>query len=204
MSFFHQKEILKLFYDNKLIGSPLNNINSIKWLKPFTSTAGNPYPNKGIIFKKIEHHGCSVKSFEEINFIEQIIDSLLGGSFVYAQFAKNKTGKITPKDILVTAPYNVQVNLLEQRLNGKARVGTVDRFQGQEAPIAIHSLTASSGDYAPRGIDFLLEPNRLNVAISRAQCLSIIIGCPNLATGLINTVNEAEKVNRLCRLMMLD
>ena len=104
----------------------------------------------------------------------------------------------------MTAPYNVQVNLLEQRLKSKARVGTVDRFQGQEAPIAIHSLTASSGDNAPRGIDFLLEPNRLNVAISRAQCLSIIVGSPNLATGLINTLDEAEKVNRLCRLMMLD
>ena len=67
-----------------------------------------------------------------------------------------------------------------------------------------NELTASSGDNAPRGIDFLLETNRLNVAISRAQCLSIIVGSPNLATGLINTVDEAEKVNRLCRLMMLD
>ena len=105
-------------------------------------------------------------------------------------------------NVCLEAPYNLQVNRLEQRLAGRAKVGTVDRFQGQEAPIAIHSLTASSGDNAPRGIDFLLEPNRLNVAISRAQCLSIIIGCPRLATGLINTVNEAEQVNRLCRLMM--
>ena len=72
------------------------------------------------------------------------------------------------------APYNVQVNRLEQRLKGRAKVGTVDRFQGQEAPIAILSLTASSGDEAQRGIDFLLAPNRLNVAISRAQCLSLI------------------------------
>ena len=120
----------------------------------------------------------------------------------YAQFNEKCAGEITPNEILVTAPYNVQVNKLEQRLEGKARVGTVDRFQGQEAPIAIHSLTASSGDDAPRGIDFLLEPNRLNVAISRAQCLSIVIGCPRLVTGLINTVDEAEQVNRLCRLMM--
>ena len=196
--------VSELFYDKKLIGSHSNKINSIKWGKQLTSKSGDSFPNKGIIFKKSEHYGCSVKSFEEINFIEQIIDALLGGSFEYAQFDKNKTGEIKAKHILVTAPYNVQVNLLEQRLKGKARVGTVDRFQGQEAPIAIHSLTASSGDNAPRGIDFLLEPNRLNVAISRAQCLSIIVGSPNLATGLINTVNEAEKVNRLCRLMMFD
>ena len=196
--------VSELFYDQKLIGCQSNKINSIKWGKPLSCKSEDSYPNKGIIFKKIEHYGCSVKSFEEINLIEQIIDSLLGGSFEYAQFDKNITGEIKAKHILVTAPYNVQVNLLEQRLKGKARVGTVDRFQGQEAPIAIHSLTASSGDNAPRGIDFLLEPNRLNVAISRAQCLSIIVGSPNLATGLINTVDEAEKVNRLCRLMMLD
>ena len=127
---------------------------------------------------------------------------MLGGSYTYSQFNANHKGEITPNDILVTAPYNLQVNRLEQRLAGRAKVGTVDRFQGQEAPIAIHSLTASSGDNAPRGIDFLLEPNRLNVAISRAQCLSIIIGNPRLATGLINTVDEAEQVNRLCRLMI--
>ena len=100
--------------------------------------------------------------------------------------------------ILVTAPYNVQVNRLQQRLHGKARVGTVDSFQGQEAPVAIHSLTASSGDDAPRGVGFLLEPNRLNVAISRAQCLSIVVGSPGLASGVANTVTEAEQINRLC------
>ncbi len=103
----------------------------------------------------------------------------------------------------MTAPYNVQVNQLEKRLAGKAKVGTVDRFQGQEAVVAIHSLTASSSEDAPRGIGFLLEPNRLNVAISRAQCLSIVVGCPNLATGMINTVDEAEQVNRLCKLMFI-
>ena len=101
----------------------------------------------------------------------------------------------------MTAPYNVQVNRLQQRLAGKARVGTVDKFQGQEAPVAIHSLTASRGDEAPRRVGFLLEPNRLNVAISRAQCLSIVVGSPGLASGVVNTVAEAEQINRLCRVM---
>ena len=95
----------------------------------------------------------------------------------------------------------MQVNRLQQRLAGKARVGTVDKFQGHETPVAIHSLTASSGDEAPRGLSFLLEPNRLNVAISRAQFLSIVVGSPSLARGMANTVAEAEQINRLCEVM---
>ena len=95
----------------------------------------------------------------------------------------------------------MQVNRLQQKLHGKARVGTVDSFQGQEAPVAIHSLTASSGDDTHRGVGFLLEPNRLNVAISRAQCLSIVVGSPGLASGIANTVAEAGEINRLCELM---
>ncbi len=67
------------------------------------------------------------------------------------------------------------------------------------APFAIHSLTASSGEEAPRGLSFLLEPNRLNVAISRAQCLSIVVGSPNLASGIANTAAEAEQINRFVR-----
>ena len=196
--------VSELFYDKRLRGNPSNENNSINWGKPCLKGCGNNFPNQGLVFEPIEHFGCSVKSIEEIDFIEKLIECLLGGSFTYSQFNEKCIGEITPNDILVTAPYNLQVNKLEQRLGGKARVGTVDRFQGQEAPIAIHSLTASSGDDAPRGIDFLLEPNRLNVAISRAQCLSIVVGCPRLATGLINTVGEAEQVNRLCRLMMIN
>ena len=61
-----------------------------------------------------------------------------------------------------------------------------------------HSLTASDGDSAPRGIDFLLDPNRLNVAISRAQCLSIVVGSPELATGISNSIANVQRLNRLC------
>ncbi|MEB3333023.1 MAG: C-terminal helicase domain-containing protein, partial [Synechococcaceae cyanobacterium] len=113
-------------------------------------------------------------------------------------------GVLTGRDILVTAPYNLQVNRLQRRLGDRARVGTVDRFQGQEAPVAIHSLTASDGDSAPRGIDFLLDPNRLNVAISRAQCLSIVVGSPQLACGISTSIANVERLSRLCRLLAAD
>ncbi len=195
--------VSELFYDKRLQANQLNTINSIEWKKPCKNNRGQPFPNYGLVFESVTHTGCSVKSIEEIDRIEQIIDDLLGGSYRHAQGDGECSGEITAHDILVTAPYNVQVNQLEKRLAGKAKVGTVDRFQGQEAVVAIHSLTASSGDNAPRGIDFLLEPNRLNVAISRAQCLSIVVGSPSLAMGLINTVDEAERVNRLCRLMQV-
>ena len=127
------------------------------------------------------------------------MDALIGSPYSIGNGIEE--GVLDANKILVTAPYNVQVNRLQQRLCGRARVGTVDKFQGQEAPVAIHSLTASSGDEAPRGVGFLLEPNRLNVAISRAQCLSIVVGSPSLVGGVAKTVAEAEQINRLCVLM---
>ncbi|MFM7312939.1 MAG: C-terminal helicase domain-containing protein, partial [Cyanobium sp.] len=110
-------------------------------------------------------------------------------------------GTLSREQILITAPYNVQVNRLQRRLGAKARIGTVDKFQGQEAPVAIHSLTASDGEAAPRGLDFLLAADRINVAISRAQCLSIVVGSPQLASGISGSVANVERLNRLCRLM---
>ena len=80
----------------------------------------------------------------------------------------------------------------------------MDKFQGLEAPVAIHSLTASDGENAPRGLDFLLDPNRLNVAISRAQCLSIVVGSPELTTGISNSIENVQRLSRLCRLMGAD
>ncbi len=190
-----------LFYEGRLQASPANCANRITWAKPCQGSCGQLYPGQGLVFDPVAHSGNSVCSEEEINRIEALVDALLGGHYQHAKAGGIAEGPLTPDNILVTAPYNVQVNRLQQRLAGKARVGTVDKFQGQEAPVAIHSLTASSGDEAPRGLSFLLEPNRLNVAISRAQCLSIVVGSPSLASGVANTVAEAEQINRLCEVM---
>jgi superfamily I DNA and/or RNA helicase len=190
--------VSELFYDSRLQANTANAVNAISWRQPFISASGQPMASQGLLFEPVHHSGCSVVCEAEIERIEQIVDALLNGSYCHAKAGGEKRGVLGPEQILVTAPYNVQVNRLQQRLGSRARVGTVDKFQGQEAPVAIHSLTASDGDSAPRGLGFLLEPNRLNVAISRAQCLSIVVGSPGLTTGIANTVEEAEQINRLC------
>src|SRR6185503_15045809 len=106
---------------------------------------------------------------------------------------------LTLSDILVVAPYNVQVRMLKQALGPQARVGTIDKFQGQQAPVVILSMCSSAGDASPRGIDFLFDKNRLNVAISRAQSLAIVVGNPMLATSRCSTLKHLELTNLYCR-----
>ena len=108
---------------------------------------------------------------------------------------EKKKDLIEWSDILFVAPYNYQVNLLKAALNTDARVGSVDKFQGQEAPIVFVSMCASNASESPRGIDFLFSKNRLNVAISRAQSLVIVVGSPNLATTPVNNLRQMELVN---------
>jgi uncharacterized protein len=153
----------------------------------------------GIQFIPVRHEDNSQSSREEAEVIETLVKSLLGLDFVSDR--GETTGQITLEDILVVAPYNLQVKFLQSKLENQARIGTVDKFQGQEAPIVIVSMTASSAETAPRGLDFLLNLNRINVAISRAQCLSVVIGSPELATLQSKNLKELEQVNLFCKLM---
>ena len=98
------------------------------------------------------------------------------------------------------APYNLQVNALKAGLPLGARVGTVDKFQGQEAPVCIVSMTTSSGDEIPRGVDFLFSLNRINVAVSRAQVLSLVFASPRLLEVPCANIMEMRLVNSLCAL----
>jgi uncharacterized protein len=101
-------------------------------------------------------------------------------------------------DILVVSPYNAQVNLISDMLPDGVRVGTVDRFQGQEAPVCLISMATSSGEELPRDIEFLFSLNRLNVALSRAQALAILIASPRLLDVRCSTLDELRLVNALC------
>src|SRR5206468_8795173 len=105
---------------------------------------------------------------------------------------------ITAQEILVVSPYNAQVNLLRQTLPRGARVGTVDKFQGQEAAVVLVSMATSSGDDLPKNIEFLFSRNRLNVAISRARCLAVVYASPRLLEVPCRTIEQMRLVNTLC------
>lgn len=151
----------------------------------------------GIFFIPVTHEGNSQYSFEEIEVIDCLVSYLTGLPYVTQR--GDKQDNLGPDDILAIAPYNRQVNYLKERLGDRARVGTVDKFQGQEAPVLILSMCASSNDTVTRGLDFLLNRNRLNVAVSRAQCLSILVGSPSLASTSCKTLTEVELVNLFCK-----
>ena len=103
-------------------------------------------------------------------------------------------------DIIVVAPYNVQVNALREALPDGIRVGTVDKFQGQEAPVCLVSMTASSAEETSRGMEFLFSLNRINVAVSRAKGLSLVFGSPRLREAKCDTVEQMKLINTLCAL----
>jgi superfamily I DNA and/or RNA helicase len=151
----------------------------------------------GIVFVPVEHDGCTQSSDEEVEVIERIVAELLGRTVVDQHGGPRS---MTLDDILLVAPFNMQVRCLRQRLGKAAKVGSVDKFQGQEAPVVIVSLCASSLDEAPRGADFLLSPNRLNVAVSRAQALAVVVGSPALLAARPRSIDEMKLVNLLCRL----
>jgi hypothetical protein len=149
----------------------------------------------GIRFWPVEHDECSQSSPAEAQEISAIYASLLTQRW---RNAHGEEGPITPEDILIVAPYNLQVRLLARTLPPGARVGTVDKFQGQEAAVVIVSMATSSGDYLPRDIEFLYSKNRLNVALSRAKCLAILVASPKLLDVECRTVEQIRLVNTLC------
>ena len=151
----------------------------------------------GIQFIEVDHTGNILASSEEIKEIKNLIDKLLNSSFVNEGIKR----KITKDDILIIAPYNLQVYELRKKLGNNFKIGTIDKFQGQEAPIVIVSFAASSSEDAPRGIEFILNFNRINVAISRAQCLTLIVGSPHLTNLFYQNVNSIKLTN-LHRVLM--
>ena len=139
--------------------------------------------------------------YEEAQVIQSVIEHLLKGDWTDRH---QSTKPIKSEDIIVVAPFNAQVNLLQQELPDHIRVGTVDKFQGQEAAVALVSMTSSSADETPRGLNFLLSRERINVALSRGKALSLVFACPRLLESSCATTDQIRLVNALCALEIHD
>ena len=152
----------------------------------------------GLRYLPVDHDGNQARSPEEIKCVKRLVIELLEHSSWQDQ--DGKVRPLTPNDILIVAPYNAQVSALVDALPDLSdRIGTVDRFQGQEAPVVIYSMTSSSPEDAPRGMEFLYNRFRFNVATSRARALCILVGSPALFQPECRTPRQMRMANGLCR-----
>ena len=158
-----------------------------------------PFEGAGLHLFPVQHSGNTARANEEVEAIAGLVDTLLqpGATFT------NRHGdgsSLTESDVLIVAPYNAQVGALKERLPRlNDRIGTVDKFQGQEAAVVIYSMTSSSPEDAPRGMEFLYNPNRFNVATSRARAMCILVGNPALLAPHCKTPNQMRMANGFCR-----
>ncbi|MFZ2546984.1 MAG: TM0106 family RecB-like putative nuclease [Candidatus Microthrix subdominans] len=153
----------------------------------------------GLRWVPVRHEGRSTESVEEAEAVAREVDRLLGTDWTNQ---RGETRPLEASDIMVVAPYNDQVNLMRVTFEAQGMagvpVGTVDRFQGQEAAVVFYTMTASSASDAPRGIDFLFSQNRLNVAISRARCLAYLVGTPELVNVKAGSLSSMRLLANLC------
>jgi predicted RecB family nuclease len=160
-------------------------------LRPDACTAERATPlGTGLRYVEVEHEGNRQESAEEVAAVRAIVDQLLAAG-------------VAAREVMVVSPYNAQVNELREALPATVAIGTVDKFQGQEADVVIYSMASSSGDDVPRGLEFLLSRNRLNVAISRARCLAYLVASPRLLEVNCNTIPQMRLANALCRFVEL-
>lgn len=154
----------------------------------------------GICYLPVEHEGNTQGSDEEAAAVQELVGELIGAEY-WPEEVGGAPRIIGWEDILIVAPYNLQVNKLKAALGPQARVGSVDKFQGQEAPIVIMSMCASDAVDSPRGVEFLFSKNRLNVALSRAQALAIVVGHPELAHTPVTKPEQMELINFYCEVV---
>lgn len=183
----------ELFYDGRLHPRPGLENQAIK--------SKSRLSGAGLRYLPVTHDGNQSSSREEADVIDSLVCEILAGGTTWI----NREGVEAPvglDDILIIAPYNAQVFELQERIPG-ARVGTVDKFQGREAPIVIYSMTTSSHSDAPRGMEFLYSANRLNVATSRAKCICVVVSSPRLFEPECRTPRQMQLANAFCRYLEL-
>jgi uncharacterized protein len=183
----------ELFYGGKLRSKAGLDVQTIK--------SSGPISGSGLQYLPVEHTGNQNCSPEEAAAVADLVKATLASGATWVD-RDGEEREITLDDIVIITPYNAQVFEIQRRLPG-ARVGTVDKFQGQEAPIAIYSTATSSHADAPRGMEFLYSLNRFNVATSRAQCLSILVSSPQIFEAECRTPRQIQLANAFCRYLEL-
>jgi predicted RecB family nuclease len=153
----------------------------------------------GVRWLPVEHSGHTQASPEEAKAIREEVDRLVGAAYDDGE----RRRRLGYEDVIVVAPYNAHVRCLREHLPEAVRVGTVDKFQGQEAAVSFFAMATSSGEDAPRGLDFLYSRNRLNVAVSRAKCLAYLVCSPRLLDVACRTTEQMRLANALCRFVEL-
>jgi len=181
------------FYENRL--SSVAGLEQQAVLAPAGSAAAK-VGSSGLVYVPVAHDANQSRSLEEVAAIVSLVDALTVSGVRYRN-ADGEEAPLTRADLMIVAPYNAQVTALAERLPG-VRIGTVDKFQGQQAPVVIVSLTTSAPEDAPRGMDFLYSANRLNVATSRAKALCILVGSPRLFEPDCRTPQQMRLANAFC------
>ncbi len=180
--------VSELFYENRL--KSRDHLDQQKII-------GSNYAGSGLYLELVEHAGNTSSSAEEVNRIVEIVNELCAGDVRFVN-EKGEETILTARDIKIITPYNAQVNAIKQRLPG-LEVGTVDKFQGQEAPVIIYSVATSGVEEAPRGMDFLFSPNRFNVAVSRARARFIMVANPGIFEADCKSPKQIKLANAFCR-----
>jgi uncharacterized protein len=176
------------FYDDRLVPQPDLVRQRLRGPRALDGT--------GLRMAELDHEGNDNRSVEEALRVEAIArDLVAAGSWTDRHGEERPIGW---DDVLVITPYNAQVGAIALRLP-EARVGTVDKFQGQEAPVSIYSMATSSPEDAPRGMDFLYSRHRLNVATSRARCVALVVASSALLRVRARTPEQMRLANALCR-----
>jgi predicted RecB family nuclease len=185
----------ELFYESRLYATDGNKGHLIQ----------GPNNLKPLMYKEVAHKGNSNSSLEEVDYIFELVNSLVKKEHTYSVYDhKNKqllTDVLKLENIMVIAPYNAQVQRLKDKLPEGIEIGTVDKFQGREAPVVIYSVATSSPEDAPRGMDFLYSQSRLNVAVSRAQCSFIMVANRDIFEPGCKSPAQMKLANAYCRFL---
>jgi predicted RecB family nuclease len=181
------------FYEGRLSSAPGCERQAV--VAP-AGTAAAKLGGAGLVYVPVAHEANQSRALEEVDAIAALVAGLTAEGVRYRN-ADGEEAPLTSADLMIVAPYNAQVTALAERLPG-LRIGTVDKFQGQQAPVVIVSLTTSAPEDAPRGMDFLYSANRLNVATSRAKALCILVGNPRLFEPDCRTPQQMRLANAFC------